>query len=75
MGYGDYDWGLYRDYCRDPFPQSLLRTKQSFHDDSKPLAPNPKLSALNATSCCCRHHGHHRDDHHLKKTHAERVQK
>ena len=20
MGYGDYDWGLYRDYYGDPFP-------------------------------------------------------
>ena len=28
MGYGDYIWGLYRDYYRDPFPHSLLRTRQ-----------------------------------------------
>ena len=24
MDYGDYYWGLYRDYYRDPFPHSLL---------------------------------------------------
>ena len=23
MGYGDYYWGFYRDYYRDPFPHSL----------------------------------------------------
>ena len=28
MDYGDYYWGLYRDYCRDPFPHSLLSTRQ-----------------------------------------------
>ena len=28
MGYGDYCRGLYRDYYRDPFPHSLLRTRQ-----------------------------------------------
>ena len=27
MGYGDY-WGLHRDYYRDPFPPSLLSTRQ-----------------------------------------------
>ena len=27
MGYGDDYWGLYRDYCRDPFPHSLLSIK------------------------------------------------
>ena len=26
--YGDYHWGLYRDYCRDPFPHSLLSTRE-----------------------------------------------
>ena len=25
MDYGDYYWGLYRDYYRDPFPHSLLK--------------------------------------------------
>ena len=24
------DWGLYRPYYRDPFPHSLLRTRQSY---------------------------------------------
>ena len=28
MDYGDYFWGLYRDYSRDPFPHSLLRTRE-----------------------------------------------
>ena len=30
MGYGDYYWGLYsyRDSHRDPFPHSLLSTRQ-----------------------------------------------
>ena len=28
MDDGDYDWGLYRGYYRDPFPHSLLRAKQ-----------------------------------------------
>ena len=23
MDFGDYDWGFYRDYYRDPFPPSL----------------------------------------------------
>ena len=27
-GYGDYYWGLYRDYHRDHFPHSLLSTRQ-----------------------------------------------
>ena len=29
MDHGDYYWGLYRDYDRDPFPHSLLRTGQN----------------------------------------------
>ena len=28
MDYGDYYWGLYRDYYRDPFPHSLLSTRE-----------------------------------------------
>ena len=29
MGYGDHYWGLYRGYySRDPFPHSLLSTRQ-----------------------------------------------
>ena len=24
MDYGDYYWGLYRDYYGDPFPQTLV---------------------------------------------------
>ena len=31
MDIGDYYWGLYRDHYRDPFPHSLLRTKQIVH--------------------------------------------
>ena len=29
MDYGDYYWGTYGDYYRDPFPHSLLRTSQT----------------------------------------------
>ena len=28
MDYGDDSWGLYRGYYRDPFPHSLLSTRQ-----------------------------------------------
>ena len=28
MDYGDYSWGLHRDYYRDPFPHSLLSTRE-----------------------------------------------
>ena len=28
MGCGDYSWGIYRGYCRDPFPHSLLCTRE-----------------------------------------------
>ena len=29
MDYRDYCWGLYRDYYRDPFPNTLLSTTKS----------------------------------------------
>ena len=28
MDHGDYYWGLYRAYYKDPFPHSLLSTRQ-----------------------------------------------
>ena len=28
MGHGDYHWGLYRDYYRDPFPHSIPSTRE-----------------------------------------------
>ena len=28
MAYGDYYWGFYRDYYRDPFAHSLLSTRE-----------------------------------------------
>ena len=28
MDYGDYYWGLYRGYYKDPFPDSLRSTRQ-----------------------------------------------
>ena len=31
MDYGDHYWGLCRDYYRDPFPHSLLSTRQWLH--------------------------------------------
>ena len=30
MHHGDYYWGLYRDYYRDPFPHSLLITGEDY---------------------------------------------
>ena len=30
MVYGDYYWGFYGDYYRDPFPHSLLSTRQDW---------------------------------------------
>ena len=29
MDHADYYWGLYRGYYRDPFPHSLLSTRQN----------------------------------------------
>ena len=34
MGYWDFNWGLYRGYYRDPFPHSLLSTRQTFDPKS-----------------------------------------
>ena len=34
MGYGDYYWGLYRDYYRDPFPHSLLSARENWQSMS-----------------------------------------
>ena len=28
IDYGDYYWGLYRDYYKNPFPRSPLRTRE-----------------------------------------------
>ena len=28
MDYGDFYWGFYRGFYRDPFPHSLLSTRQ-----------------------------------------------
>ena len=33
MDYWDYDWGLYRGYCRDPFPHSLLSTREALDEE------------------------------------------
>ena len=38
MDYGDYYWGLYRGYYRDPFPHSLLSTRQ--------LQENPAMKSF-----------------------------
>ena len=42
MDYGDYYWGLYRDYYRDPFPLSLRSARQmiqkAYHDQWVPPA-------------------------------------
>ena len=39
MGYGDYYWGLHRDYYRDPLPHSLPSTRQSSGYDSIEFDP------------------------------------
>ena len=36
MDYGDYYWGLYRSY-RDPFPHSVLSTRQSRVSNRSPF--------------------------------------
>ena len=33
MNYGDYYWGLYRVYYRDPFPHPLLSTRELCTED------------------------------------------
>ena len=33
MDHGDYYWGLYRDYSKDPFPHSLLSTREFLQTD------------------------------------------
>ena len=38
MGHWDYYWALYRDHYKDPFPHSLLSTKQKFG--------NPEIAGL-----------------------------
>ena len=42
MDYGDYSWGLYRDYYRDPFPHSLLSTRQQIPNE-EPYGESLKL--------------------------------
>ena len=48
MDYGDYYWGLYRDYYRDPFPHSLLSTRQfggfAGYSSDNPHLLQPKAS-------------------------------
>ena len=36
MGYGDSYWGLSKNYYRDPFPHSLLRTRQILSRGAEP---------------------------------------
>ena len=48
MDYADDDWGLYRDYYRDPFSHSLLSTRQytnqAVEDEQQCQAPvNSKI--------------------------------
>ena len=40
--FGDYYWGLYRDCYRDPFPRSLLSTRQTM----MMTTPKPKLEGV-----------------------------
>ena len=66
MDYGDYYWGLYRDYYRDPFPHSLLSIRQysaelfqtgvgfraSSRGCSTPVSETPKLKCESPCSPC-----------------------
>ena len=45
MGYGDYDWALFREYYGDPFPHSLLSTRQYTSSRSQKTG-NPIASIL-----------------------------
>ena len=49
MDYGDNYWRLYRDYYRDPFPHSLLSTRQNStslgSDDKIPQHPIQQINA------------------------------
>ena len=46
MDYGDYYWGLYRDYYRDPFPHSLLSTRKLRGSTFANQSPNTTSKAL-----------------------------
>ena len=41
MDYGDYCWGLYRDYYRDPFPHTQHQTVLGSLGSKKPTSPWP----------------------------------
>ena len=45
MDHGDYHWGLYRDYYRDPFPHSLLITREPREEVSETVSSFPTCSA------------------------------
>ena len=57
-GDGDYYWGLYRDYCRDPFPHSLLSTRQTiWHSEFRSFGFNSlrlrrPVAARDITASC-----------------------
>ena len=48
MGYEDYYWGLFLDYCRDPFPHSLLSTRQTSWTKGPGFVDVEKLCGLRA---------------------------
>ena len=55
MEYGDYYWGSYRDYYRDPFPHSLLSTRQS-HQLGRPFVDDTEQAFhMSFVSCGCKH--------------------
>ena len=45
MDYGDYHWGLYRDQYRDPWPHSLLSTRETSRPPLAHFHP-PSIRAL-----------------------------
>ena len=48
MDYGDYYWGLYRDDYREPFPHSLLSTRET-----KPRPVQDVMSEAVGTKLLC----------------------
>ena len=56
MDYGDYYWGLYRDYYRDPFPHSLLGTREkSEYSSCNQSTPHDGISTGIDIDCASRH--------------------
>ena len=55
MGSGDYYWGLYWGYYRDPFPHSLLSTREINWKDLEGLDAFQGLCLLRGSGAATRH--------------------